>query len=515
VSDPWSTVWLPEAPARPWTLKRLLKPVITVAMFVVMIGGLRRLIGTFDQDAIVAAYERTPWTAMLAACGLLIAQHGFFAVRELFAVEFAGRRDLSRGRVVLASLVSRSLSTLGIATITGFALRFRLYSSWGLSRDDVTRLTLYNESMYYIGLAASCAAVFLLVEIPPLVAVGVTIPAPKLIGAVAAAIVLAYVIASARREQPLRIRTFALPVVSGRELAAQVALPLVDLVVSAALVWMLLPAEAGLGFGETAAACFLGGIVGSISQVPGGLGVFETVVLQFVPPAAHPQVLAALLIRRVIVTLVPVAVGTVVLVGYEVIRRGPVPEHSWPRETVATAMAVTAFAAGVLLMVAASLRLHGPLAGLGPIAHAIVFAIGFATLIVARGLHLRRARSWWLAMALFSTRALLAVVAGPDVPALVMSLGLVGLLIASKRAFHRHPGERDDDHSWCTAFVIAIAGVTWVAIVADPSEVTRAAAVRAAGVVTALAIAGTVVIDHARRNRREAQRSEPEQTKSE
>lgn len=475
-------------------------------MFAVMIGGLRRLVGTFDQDAIVAAYERTPWTAMFAACGLLVAQHGFFAARELLAVAFAGRDDLARGRVVLASLVSRSLSTLGLATITGFALRLRLYGSWGLSRDDVTRLTLYNESMYYIGLAASCAAVFLLVDIPPLVALDVVIPAPRLIGAAAGAIVIAYVVASARRERPLRIRKFELPVVTGRELAAQVALPLVDLVVSAALVWMLLPEAAGLGFGETAAACFLGGIVGSISQVPGGLGVFETVVLQFVPPAAHPPVLAALLIRRVIVTLMPVAVGTAVLVGYEVLRSGPVPHESWPRETVASAMSVTAFAAGVLLMVAASLRVHGPLAGLGAAAHAIVFAIGFATLIVARGLHLRRERSWWMATALFATRAVIALAAGPDVPALVMSLVLLGLLVASRRAFHSHPGERDDDHSWCTAFVIAIAGVTWIALVADPSEASRAVAVRGAGVVTALAMAGTVVVDHARRKHRYEQR---------
>jgi phosphatidylglycerol lysyltransferase len=490
-------------PTPPPGLRRFLKPAITIVMFAVMIGGLRRLLGTFDQDAIVAAYERTPWSAMLAAVALLVVQHGFYAVRELLAVDFAGKRELARGRVVLASLVSRSLSTLGIATITGFALRMRLYGSWGLSGEDVTRLSLYNESMYYIGLAVNCAAVFLLVDIPPLVALDVVIPAPRLIGAAAAALALAYVVVSLRREQPFRIRSFSLPVVRGTQLAAQIALPLVDLVVSVALVWMLLPSSAGLTFGETAAACFLGGIIGSLSQVPGGLGVFETVVLQFVPASAHPEVLAALLIRRVIVMLVPIAVGTIVLVAYELLRRGPVPEESWPRETAATAMAMTAFAAGVLLMVAASLRLQGPLAGLGHAAHAIVFAIGFATLVVARGLHLRRERSWWLAMGLFSGRAILALVAGPDVPALVLALVLVGLLVASRRAFVQHPGPRDDDTSWYAAFVIAIAGVTFVALVADPAEVTRAAAVRGAGVITALAVSGAIVVDHARRRRRQ------------
>lgn len=486
-------------PSPPRGLRRLVRPAITVVMFAIMVAGLRRLLGTFDQDAIVAAYERTPWSAMLAAVGLLVVQYGFYVGREVMAVAFAGRSDLSRARVALASLVSRSLSTLGLATITGFALRFRLYRSWGLARDDVTRLSLYNESMYYIGLVASCAAVFLLVDVPPLLAIDVVIPAPRLIGVAAAALVVVYLVLNARRDHALKIRSFTLPVVRGSQLAAQIALPLVDLAVSAALVWMLLPASAGLSLGATAAACFLGAVVGSLSQVPGGLGVFETVVLQFVPPAVHAEVLAALLIRRVIVSLVPVAVGTVVLVAYEILRTGPVPTDSWPRQTLATAIALTAFAAGVLLMVAASLRLGGPIAGLGAGAHALVFAIGFSTLLVARGLHLGRARSWSFAMALFGARALLALAAGPDVPALMLAGAMLGLLLAGRRAFHSPPDERDDDAAWFAAFSIAIGGVTFIAVVADPDEVTRAAAVRAAGVVSVLAIAVAAWIDHKRK----------------
>lgn len=483
----------------PKGLRRLVRTVITVVMFLVMVGGLRRLLGTFDQDAIIAAYERTPWSAMLAAVGLLVVQHTFFVCRELMAVEFAGTRELARGRVVLASLVSRSLSSLGLATITGFALRLRLYSSWGLERDDVTRLTLYNESVYYIGLAASCAAVFLFVEIPPLVAMDVVIPAPKLIGAAAAAIVVAYVVLNRRRDHALKIRSFTLPVVRGVQLAAQIILPLVDLAVGAALVWMLLPASAGLTFAETAAAYFLGGVIGSISQVPGGLGVFETVVLQFVPPQAHAEVLAALLIRRVIVTLVPVAVGTIVLVAYEVIRRGPVPRDSWPRETLASAISITTFAVGVLLMVAASLRLGGPMAGLGHGAHALVFAIGFSTLLVARGLHLGRARSWKMAIALFSARGVMALAAGPDLRALALAGVMLALLVAGKRAFQSPPDDRDEDAAWFAAFTIALVGVTFVAVVADPAEITRAAAVRIAAVVTVLAIAVAAWVNHRRK----------------
>ena len=106
-------------------------------------------------------------------------------------------------------------------------------------------------------------------------------------------------------------------------------------------------------------------------------------------------------------------------------------------------------------------------------------------------------------MTLFVARALIALAGGPDMPALALSLTMVALLLASKRAFHRQPGPRDDDTALYAAFIITMIGVTWIALVADPSEASRAAAVRGAGVITALALAGAVVAQHARRLRRE------------
>jgi phosphatidylglycerol lysyltransferase len=236
--------------------------------------------------------------------------------------------------------------------------------------------------------------------------------------------------------------------------------------------------------------------------VPGGLGVFETVVLQFIPPAVHTEAMAALLIRRVIVSLVPVAIGTVVLVVYELVRRGPVPAHSWPREIAATAMAVTTFASGVVLMVAATYRMNGPLAQLGQGAHTLMFFDGFATLLVARGLHLQRRRSWRYAMILFSLRAAFAMAAGPDLVAVALSLALVALLYASRRAFQYAPGPRDEDSSWLAAFVIAMGGVTWIALVADRHDPGPSAAARGAGLVIALALGAWIGTEQWRKRRR-------------
>ncbi len=496
---------------RPWW-RRLIKPVLTTAMFAFMIYGFRRMLGSFDADEVAAGLTRLPASAFAAALGFLAAQQLLYVVREFLSARFAGHGDLALGKIAVASLVCRSLSSLGLATITGFALRLRIYEAFGLTRGDVTRLSLYNESTYYVGLAVQFALIFLVVGIPPMIAAGVSLPSTTLIGAIAAVLVAAYIALSLQRVRPWRIWRFELPVVRGVLLAGQILLPLAELAVGTGIVWVCLPPEAGLSYGETAAACTLASLAGSISQVPGGLGVFETVVLQFVPASAHGPALAGLLVRRVIVNLVPIAVGTVVLVGFELTNRsGASVPLSWRRQTVATALAVTAFFSGVLLMVAATFGVGGPFASLGPVGEAILFADGFGTLLVARGLHLRRVTSWRFAVFLFFIRAVIAALAGPSWLALGISLGMVGLLAAGHRAFPERTLVRDDDPAWFAAFAIALVGVGWVAMATDPDPDTmsRLTIYRAAGVITVAALVAAAAVDRYRRVKRERAKPGP------
>jgi phosphatidylglycerol lysyltransferase len=389
------------------------------------------------------------------------------------------------------------MATLGMRTISGFALRLRVYGAWDLTAADVTRLSLYNEVAYYVGIVSSIAVVFSVTDVPAVATGSFAMPGPML-GAAAAAVVAAYLAVSLRRRAPIRIRSFEIPIVRGGLLAAQLILPLVQLVIGGAIVWACLPASAGLSLPETVAVSFLAGLAGSASQVPGGLGVFETIVLQFVPPAAHPVALAGLLVRRVIVNLVPIAVGAVLLVGFEALRRTR-PARVWT-ETAATALAVVVFASGVTLVVAASIGgAGGPFAELGPAADGIVFALGFATLFVARDLHLGHAHAWRAATVLMALRAIVALLAGPELPALIASVVILGLLLAGGGACRKHRETPDDPIAWWTSMVVAMLGVGWLALTADPGSVTRGLVVRAAGVVVAASLLAGFAVARARR----------------
>ena len=464
-----------------------------------MLFGIDRMLRTFDTDEVAAGFRAVPPGAIAAALALLGLLYFTYVVQELFAARFAGHAGLGARRIGVAALVSRSLATIGMGTISGFALRLRVYGAWDLTTADVTRLSLFNEVAYYLGIVSSIAAVFTLTDVPAVATGSFWLPGPML-GVAAAAVVAAYVAVSLRRRAPIRIRSFEIPVVRGGELAAQLALPLAQLAIGGALVWVCLPASAGLGLGETIAVSFLAGLLGSASQVPGGLGVFETIVLQFVPPEAHAAALAGLLVRRVIVNLVPIALGALLLVGFELTRRPERRTGIWT-ETTATALAVVVFASGIALIVAASVGgAGGPFAELGQVGHGVVFALGFATLFVARDLHLGHAHAWRAATFLMAARAVVAALAGPEVPALIASLAIFGLLVAGGHSCRRHRETPDDPIAWWTSVVVAMVGVGWLALTADPDSITRAVVARAAGVIIAASLLAGFAVARARRH---------------
>jgi uncharacterized membrane protein YbhN (UPF0104 family) len=141
------------------------------------------------------------------------------------------------------------------------------------------------------------------------------------LGLVATSLVVGYLIWSGLHTSRLRVR--------GRLIAAprlslslsQIAISLLDWTSSGAALFVLLPFHGVMGFPAFFAVFILGQIVALFAQVPGGLGVFEAVVVATLAPAIPaPAVLGSLLAYRVIYFFIPLAAASVVLGGREISR---------------------------------------------------------------------------------------------------------------------------------------------------------------------------------------------------
>lgn len=476
-----------------------------VVAFAGMVFAIDHLVRSYSYDEIETALSSLPAWVILASLGLLAADHALLCVREWLAIDYAGRRDLGPARTALASVVSRSLSTLGVASITGLGLRLRIYSGWGLDTGDVAKVTTYDELTFVVGLASQCAFVFGLLPVPPALAAWIPVVLVRAIGIAAAGLIVAYVVVCARGPREIRIRSLAIPVPMPKQIAGTILIPVVDLVLGALIVHLCLPSGLALGLSDIVVVCLISSVAGSLTQIPAGLGVLESFTLMFArAPDAEAAIIGGLLVRRIITNLVPIVVGGVLLGGIELRRRPDTPRPEWLAESTAVVLSTFTFLVGVIVMVLSTSPLSDHLGDLG---QAAALASGTGILFLSRGLVLRSRRAWQITFALVLARAIVGVVVPPSlfVSGTLLALGL--LLVLSRTVFDEHHRLVDGSPRWWIAFAIAIAGTAWSAFVLDGRHVTPRVVVRGGVMLAVTAVVVASLAVHVLRSRRQRRRA--------
>ena len=169
--------------------------------------------------------------------------------------------------------------------MTGAAVRYRLYSQWGIERGDAARVITLNTVTYVVGLLASAGLAFALqpVLLPGFLRLPLHTARP--LGFACLAVVAGYLLWSSRPGRDLRIWRWELPRPTLRRAVAQIGVSAGDWVLSGAALYVLLPHR--VPFHVFFAVFLLGQIAGLVAQVPAGLGVFEAVMLWGLTPALY------------------------------------------------------------------------------------------------------------------------------------------------------------------------------------------------------------------------------------
>ena len=157
------------------------------------------------------------------------------------------------------------------------------------------------------------------------------------LGAILLAAAGIYFAATARRKKELALKQWHFSLPSWRLAAGQTIISAADWLMAGAVLYSLLPKTASLGFSHFLEIYLLAQLVGLISQVPGGLGVFESVILLLAPAGmTAPQLLGPLIVYRGIYYLFPLLLATIVLGIGELLnrkvffRQGAVPGRAAP-----------------------------------------------------------------------------------------------------------------------------------------------------------------------------------------
>jgi lysylphosphatidylglycerol synthetase-like protein (DUF2156 family) len=251
--------------------------------------------------------------ALLSAAGYIVAV-GY----DLLALRFIGRA-LPLRQVAFASFASNALSNnVGNTLLTGGPLRYWFYRPLGVSPLEVAKIVLFCSVSFWVGYLFLAGVLLLghggaLPSLPEL-----RLLDPRFVGASLLALVVAYALAVAL--QPwLAPRRWAAWLPTPRLALGQLVVASLDILAMAAALYVLLPSATGLSFVSFVVLFLVAVATSAATQVPGGVGVFEALVLLLMGPATPIAGAAAALIAfRVVYCVLPLVVAAPMVALYRV-----------------------------------------------------------------------------------------------------------------------------------------------------------------------------------------------------
>lgn len=428
---------------------------VTLLLFAIALIACRHLLSELDLYALHDSILQVPQPVLLGALGATIIGFMVLLGYEWSATRYAGV-TLPARTLFLGGFTAFAIgNAIGLSLLSGGSVRYRLYARHGLGAAEVARMTLFASLS--LGCALPPLAALATLSNLPAASVALHVSQPVLAAIAIAVLLLCAILAIGlyrRRlpEQPyadnllVRIgrRTLRLP---GRRLTfLQLIITALDVAAAAIVLYLLLPQAPP--FGAFLLVYLLALAAGVLSHVPGGVGVFEAILLAaFADTLGAAPLAAALLLYRLIYVILPMLAACILLLINEAQRLFTTREALRTASGLAApVLAVLVFLSGVVLLFSgATPEIDTRLEHIGfLIPHRLIDAshfgaslIGVLCLLLAQGLRRRLSAAWMLTTVLLLAGALLSLLKGFDWEEASLLILTASLLAIFRRSFYR------------------------------------------------------------------------------
>lgn len=458
-------------------LKRL-KPFLGPALALILLGAagwvLSAQLSGYTWKEIVDMLVHETERDLLLAFGLTAVNFAVLAGYDILALRYIGH-PLPWAKAAFASFAGNAFSnTIGLSTLAGSSVRYRLYTSWGLTAGEIAKIVVFTTLTLWLGLFSIGGIIFTVRPVPlpdwVLLPFGTTRP----LGLILLIPPTVYLAAAAFKKTPWRVGRFELLLPGFNSSLVQVVVASLDWGLAAAVLYALLPPWADVTFPLVLGAFLLGQIAGLVSQVPGGLGVFEScLIFLLTPRIPAPALFAALVAYRLVYYIAPLAVASALLAVRETIHAKNTVKGvlaflgEWFPVVAPRVLSLLTFLAGALLLFSGAtpsvhsrlewLRHFLPL-GVLEVSHFMASLVGAGLLILARGLHKRLDAAYFVTAALLFTGIIASLLKGLDYEEAFLLTVLLLALLPCHKFFYRKASLLSEGFTfgWVAAIALAL-----------------------------------------------------------
>lgn len=434
--------------------RRILKALgasIGLILFGAALWVLHKELERYRLHEILQYLHGIPVKQVLIAVALTIFSYLIMTGYDFLALRFI-KRPLGFRKIATASFIGYAFSNnIGFSMVAGASIRYRLYSSWGLSALEITKVIFFNTISIWMGFLTLGAGVFLTEPLVIPQALHMPFATDRPLGFLFLVPILIYAALVMTKRRAIRVGEIEMAIPPARLFLPQVAIATLDWALAGSILYVLLPP--GLPLPCFIGIYLIGQFAGLISQIPGGLGIFEAVILVFLSPLMPASsIIGSLVIYRLTYYIFPLLLAAIILGIEEVFQRKQILQWGaqaitrWLPYMVPPVLTVIAFLGGVILLFSgatpdiserlAQMSSFVPLSVI-EVSHFLGSIFGVGLLILARGLQRRLDTAYYLTVALVIGGIMLSLLKGLEYETASVLLIMLLILIPSRPSFYR------------------------------------------------------------------------------
>ena len=463
------------------TFKRLL-PLLMLMVFIIALESVFRQLHGYHWHDLFAQIRQMPYSKIGLACLLTVASYSLMTIYDFLALKYIGH-PLPYARTALASGLSYAFSNnVGFAMLAGASIRYRIYSAWGLSAVEITQVIIFCTLSLWLGFMGMSGIIFLFEPFTLPHRLNLPFSSLRPLGLLLFLIFIGYAVLSFRLRKEIVIKDWRFALPSFAIAMGQLLVAVADWFLAGMVLFVLWPHPSMISAGHFLVVFMLAQLAGLISQVPGGLGIFESFVLLLAASDVNtPQIASALIVYRGIYYLMPLVVAILVLGVEEVLHRKELFARA--RDMAARVwvamllpiLSLAVFFTGAILLFSGSLpaesvRLHFleeviPLPLLEA-SHFLGSLAGMGLLLLARGIQRRLDAAYLLTLMLLGLGITASLLKGLDYEEAILLMLVFLVLLPSRPLFFRSSSLLSErfSTSWIAAIAAIIVTTLWLGL---------------------------------------------------
>ncbi len=302
-------------------LTRWLYPTLGLCLLAFSLYILNQELGRYNLEDILSSLSLISDRQLFFALGFTVVGCFIISSYDLIAFHWLKYR-LHVKRILFTTFITYAISnTTGFTLLIGGGIRYRFYSLWGVPAKYIARIIALGNITFWLGLLTLTGITFLVnpLELPNPLNLDLIII--RCMGIIALSLTGIYLYFCRQRKAiKIKNRIFYFPKLTVS--LAQIIIFSLDWAVAAAVLYSQIPDNLHKSYLNFFNIYLLAMAASIMSNIPGGLGVFETVIIFLLPKTLLvPDILSSLLVYRAIRFLFPLAIALFFISCFEIKRK--------------------------------------------------------------------------------------------------------------------------------------------------------------------------------------------------